>query len=201
MDKGNDLNIPADSDDLLIYDERWTNFDSEVLHPSQRSDINLNLNPITINPPHPVPAQNNNVIDLDGVNNNNNNLPTVHHDFQSCMEQVEMWSKRAKMAYKGRESASCNHENLLQQIRHRDELIQLLQNEIAQEKAARSRQVYLLERELYETGNLMNGYREQLKDVTDKFHEYKARVLHHMSHNNSDNATSWRSSFPNNQRI
>ncbi|KAK7337479.1 hypothetical protein VNO77_18055 [Canavalia gladiata] len=180
--------FPYADSDMLIYDPRWTNFDSEVLLNGEQPVVNLDSVMMKKSPTRTIdyallddeelnPWIQNNDTSID--HNNNNNVPS-ENDFGNCMGQIELWTKRAMKMHKERESvlehSVRDHDLLQQEIKQRDEVIERLRKELKREKARRSQQVSRLKRELHETEKLVENYREELNSVNCRFEEYKARV-------------------------
>ena len=174
--------------DVLIYEEAWNNFNSKSNFDANMIDLDdSNTDPLESNLRQGFGPK---IYDLDTPDTVIDLVNGPDHDFNNCMDQVELWTRRAMMVYKEHESAlensAFNQDHLMKEIKQRDELIQRLQEELVQEKVRRSQQVYRLELELHMMGNMVKEYREQLKDVNRNFEEYRARVLQSQTHR--DNA-------------
>ncbi|KAL8117091.1 hypothetical protein AgCh_015124 [Apium graveolens] len=100
-------------------------------------------------------------------------------DFGFCMGQAAQLMEKAKIMYVEKEQAyneiNMNQQYLLREVQQRDNYIESLQrnnHEVVQKKDA---EIYRLERELGMLVELVNGYREALKENRRSFLEYRQR--------------------------
>ncbi|KAI3439878.1 uncharacterized protein J3R85_004297, partial [Psidium guajava] len=100
-------------------------------------------------------------------------------DFNMCMEQVQQWVEKARMAHEAKEQAyaesGMNHQIFLSQLQQRDAVIEHLQKTSNEEIVKKKMEIYRLECELYMMVNLLDGYKKALKETDRKFAEYRAR--------------------------
>lgn len=148
--------------DVLIDNQRWSNFYSEIL-PVEQSEVNLESTMLdkSTNPLESQLDDSSIGFECDPMVHNkvhvtsDKNVDCVNlkpeEDFNYCMDQIELWTKRARLVYKEKESAvdycNVNQDFLQQEIKQRDEAILRLQEEIEKEKVKGSQQVYELKRE------------------------------------------------------
>ncbi|KAF1892135.1 hypothetical protein Lal_00036491 [Lupinus albus] len=124
------------------------------------------------------------------ISNNNvdskNQKQVDNYSFNNCMEQVELWKKRAMTKYEEKESTfdSCkvNQKFLLKEIKQRDETIARLQQELDQEKSRSLQRDNQHKRDLFMMGKLVNNYREHNLKITRKFQEYRSS-MHNLNNN------------------
>lgn len=100
-------------------------------------------------------------------------------EFGFCMGQAEQFMEKAKIMYAEKEQAyhelNMHQQYLLREVQQRDDYIESLErnsNESLQKKDA---EIYRLERELGLLTELVNGYREALKENRRAFLEYRQR--------------------------
>ncbi|KAI6697292.1 hypothetical protein NL676_017411 [Syzygium grande] len=100
-------------------------------------------------------------------------------DFNMCMEQVQHWVEKAKMAHEAKEQAyaesGMNQQIFLSELQRRDAMIEHLQKTSNEEIMKKKMEIYRLECELYMMVNLLDGYKKALKETDRKFAEYRAR--------------------------
>ncbi|XP_048127012.1 uncharacterized protein LOC115730938 isoform X2 [Rhodamnia argentea] len=100
-------------------------------------------------------------------------------DFSMCIEQVQQWVEKARMAHEAKEQAyaesGMNHQIFLSQLQQRDALIEHLQKTSNEEIVKKKMEIYRLECELYMMVNLLDGYKKALKETDRKFAEYRSR--------------------------
>ncbi|KAF8043408.1 hypothetical protein BT93_A1671 [Corymbia citriodora subsp. variegata] len=100
-------------------------------------------------------------------------------DFNICMEQVQHWVEKARMAHEAKEQAyqesGMNQQIFLSELQRRDALIEHLQKTSNEEIVKKKMDIYRLECELYMMVNLLDGYKKALKETDRKFAEYRAR--------------------------
>ncbi|KAJ4838035.1 hypothetical protein Tsubulata_019515 [Turnera subulata] len=97
-------------------------------------------------------------------------------DLDGCLEQLEHWTRKARMAQQAKEQehqqmSMTQQQAWIGEVQQRDTFIQHLQKEQQKKQV----QVYRLERELYMMGNLLVGYRKALKETHKAFAEYRAK--------------------------
>ncbi|KAL3754685.1 hypothetical protein ACJRO7_001874 [Eucalyptus globulus] len=100
-------------------------------------------------------------------------------DFNMCLEQVQHWVEKARMAHEAKEQAfaesGMNQQIFLSELQRRDALIEHLQKTSSEEIVKKKMEIYRLECELYMMANLLDGYKKALKETDRKFAEYRAR--------------------------
>lgn len=183
--------------DVLIDNEQWKNFYSEML-PVQNSAVNIAPTPKMDKPIGPLHSSQRgessagfNQVVQNHVTLANNIVQCINLEpnFDFCMDQVELWAQRAVVVHKEKQSAldysNMNQEFLRQEIKQRDEAILRMQNEIEKEKHRSSQKIYQLKCEVHRMKKLSKDYEKQLKDANRNFQEYRAYVQHHLNHQDS----------------
>ena len=98
-------------------------------------------------------------------------------DFDFCMEQIQIWMDKARMAYISSEvacrTAKTNEQVLLKALKQRKRMIEHLQRSKQEDIHKKEVEVYNLTRELHFMGNLVADYKSAFKRTQKLFSEYR----------------------------
>ncbi|XP_019432138.1 PREDICTED: uncharacterized protein LOC109339183 [Lupinus angustifolius] len=96
-------------------------------------------------------------------------------DFNMCMDQMQHSMGKARLIYQTKcqscEGSTMNEQILRDEIRKRDNMIEHLQKE----KVNENQKIFRLEKELHMMSNLVESYREVIRETHKAFAEYRAR--------------------------
>ncbi|XP_043689219.1 uncharacterized protein LOC122640139 [Telopea speciosissima] len=100
-------------------------------------------------------------------------------DFDLCMEQVQSWMGKARLMYEAKEqgmmNSHLNQQALISELQQQNKIIEALHRSRSEEEQKRRQESYRLEHEIYVMSNLLNGYKEALKETRRAFSEYRQR--------------------------
>ncbi|XP_077227414.1 uncharacterized protein LOC143860587 [Tasmannia lanceolata] len=100
-------------------------------------------------------------------------------DFDTCMEQVQMWIGKARTMHEGKEQvfmeSNIHIQYLTNQVQQKDALIHSLEKSRIEERQKWHQEIYRLEREFCVMEDLLHGYKKALKETRNAFSEYRQR--------------------------
>ncbi|GAB2274752.1 hypothetical protein Dimus_009525 [Dionaea muscipula] len=100
--------------------------------------------------------------------------------FDSCMEQIQHWAGKARIAYEASREESSHQANMTQQylvneVANKDHMIRQLKCQFEELQKRREDEITRFDNELHVMTRLIDGYRRALKDTRQAFADYRKK--------------------------
>ncbi|GAB4859616.1 hypothetical protein Ancab_011090 [Ancistrocladus abbreviatus] len=101
-------------------------------------------------------------------------------DFDECLNQMQHWAGKARMAYEAVREDACQQANMTQQLLlselgNKDHMLQQLKSKLDELQRRRQAEINRYDSELYFMSSLLDGYRRALTETQRAFAEYREK--------------------------